>query len=123
MAGLAPEQPDRALVALRLVGQPGLVEGLALLRLDLVLLGAAVAVMSSTIPYTLELIALRRLPAAVFAILMSLAPATAALAGFVFLGQHMTPLEVVGIGLVIAASMGAVRSSARAAKEAAEPLA
>ena len=79
--------------------------------------------LSSTIPYAFELVALRRLPAAVFAILMSLAPATAALAGFVFLGQHMAPLEVVGIGLVIAASMGAVRSSARAAKEAAEPLA
>ncbi|WP_228479390.1 EamA family transporter [Microbacterium atlanticum] len=97
--------------------------GTALLRIDLVALGAAVAVLSSTIPYTFELIALRRLPAAVFAILMSLAPATAALAGFVFLGQHMTVLEVLGIGLVIAASMGAVRSSARAAQEAAEPLA
>lgn len=97
--------------------------GAALLRVDLVALGAAVAVLSSTIPYAFELMALRRLPAAVFAILMSLAPATAALAGFVFLGQYMTPLEVLGIGLVIAASMGAVRSSARAAKEAAEPLA
>ena len=97
--------------------------GPALLRLDLVALGAAVAVLSSTIPYAFELIALRRLPAAVFAILMSLAPATAALAGFIFLGQHMTVLEVLGIGLVIAASMGAVRSSARAAKEAAEPVA
>lgn len=97
--------------------------GSALLRLDLVALGAAVAVLSSTIPYAFELIALRRLPAAVFAILMSLAPATAALAGFIFLGQHMTVLEVLGIGLVIAASMGAVRSSARAAKEAAEPVA
>jgi inner membrane transporter RhtA len=97
--------------------------GSALLRLDLIALGAAVAVLSSTIPYAFELIALRRLPAAVFAILMSLAPATAALAGFIFLGQHMTVLEVLGIGLVIAASMGAVRSSARAAKEAAEPVA
>jgi inner membrane transporter RhtA len=97
--------------------------GSALLRLDLIALGAAVAVLSSTIPYAFELIALRRLPAAVFAILMSLAPATAALAGFIFLGQHMTVLEVLGIALVIAASMGAVRSSARAAKEAAEPVA
>ena len=97
--------------------------GAALLRLDILALGAAVAVLSSTIPYAFELIALRRLPAAAFAILMSLAPATAALAGFVFLGQRMSWLELLGIGLVIAASIGAVRSSARAARETAEPLA
>jgi inner membrane transporter RhtA len=97
--------------------------GSALLRLDILAVGAAVAVLSSTIPYAFELIALRRLPAAAFAILMSLAPATAALAGFVFLGQTLTWLELAGIALVIAASIGAVRSSARAAREAAEPLA
>ena len=97
--------------------------GAALLRIELVALGAAVAVLSSTIPYALELVALRRLPAATFAILMSLAPATAAIAGFVLLGQHLAWLEMVGIGLVIAASIGAVRSSARAAREAAEPIA
>ncbi|MCP2638229.1 EamA family transporter [Microbacterium sp. HD4P20] len=97
--------------------------GAALLRIELVALGAAVALLSSTIPYAFELVALRRLPAAAFAILMSLAPATAAVAGFVFLGQHMTWLEVAGIALVIAASIGAVRSSSRAAREAAEPLA
>ncbi|MGA7147984.1 MAG: EamA family transporter, partial [Microbacterium sp.] len=97
--------------------------GTALLRVELVALGAAVAVLSSAIPYALELVALRRLPAAVFAILMSLAPATAALAGFVLLGQHLTALELVGIALVILASIGAVRSSARAAREAATPLA
>jgi inner membrane transporter RhtA len=93
------------------------------LRLDIVALGAAVAMLSSTIPYAFELIALRRLAAAAFAILMSLAPATASLAGFVFLGQQLTWLELAGIALVIAASIGAVRSSARAAREAAEPLA
>ena len=63
--------------------------GSALLRPDLLALGAAVAVLSSTIPYALELIALRRLPAAAFAILMSLAPATAALAGWLLLGQEL----------------------------------
>lgn len=97
--------------------------GPALLRPELLLLGAAVAVLSSTIPYALELIALRRLAPAAFAILMSLAPATASLAGFLLLGQPMTWIEVVGVGLVIAASIGAVRSSTRAAREAAEPLA
>ena len=71
--------------------------------------------LSSTIPYALELIALRRLPAAVFAILLSLAPATAALAGWLLLGQALSWLELVGIALVITASIGAVRSSNRAA--------
>ncbi|MCK6079438.1 EamA family transporter [Microbacterium sp. EYE_5] len=95
--------------------------GDALLRLDLVALGAAVALLSSTIPYTLELIALRRLPAAAFSILMALAPATAALAGVLLLGQHLALLEVVGIGLVIAASIGAVRAGGRRADDIAEP--
>lgn len=86
--------------------------GSALLRPDLLALGAAVAVLSSTIPYALELIALRRLPASAFAILMSLAPATAALAGWLLLGQELSWLEIVGIALVIVASIGAVRAAA-----------
>ncbi|MFV0375260.1 EamA family transporter [Microbacterium sp.] len=96
--------------------------GSALLRPDLVALGAGVAVLSSTIPYTLELLALRRLPASAFAILMSLAPATAALAGWIFLAQGMSWLETVGIALVIAASVGAIRAAGRHAPDAAEPL-
>lgn len=96
--------------------------GAALLRWDILALGAAVAVLSSTIPYALELVALRRLPASAFAILMSLAPATAALAGFVLLGQRLTVLEVTGMVLVIAASIGAVRAAGRRAREAAEPV-
>lgn len=88
-----------------------LAAGGALLRVDLLALGAAVAVLSSTIPYALELLALRRLAASAFAILMSLAPATATLAGWLLLGQDMTWLEIVGIALVIAASMGAVRTA------------
>ncbi|WP_375386018.1 DMT family transporter [uncultured Microbacterium sp.] len=96
--------------------------GSALLRVDLLALGAAVALLSSTIPYALELIALRRLPPAVFAILMAVSPATAALAGFVLLGQALTWVEVVGIALVIAASIGAVLASNRAARETAQPL-
>lgn len=96
--------------------------GSALLRPEMLALGLAVAVLSSTIPYALELVALRRLAASAFAILMSLAPATAAVAGWLLLGQALTWLEIVGIGLVIVASIGAVRSSQRAAREAAEPL-
>lgn len=93
--------------------------GPALLDPALIGLGAAVAVLSSTIPYALELVALRRLEASAFAILMSLGPATAALAGWVLLGQHLSWLELVGIGLVIAASMGAVRAAAKAERDAA----
>lgn len=88
--------------------------GAALLNPQLLALGAAVAVLSSTIPYALELIALRRLPAAVFAILMSLSPATASLAGWLLLGQALSWLELFGMALVIVASIGAVRSSMRA---------
>jgi len=69
--------------------------------------GAAVAVLSSAIPYSLELEALRRLPPAVFGVLMSLEPAVAALAGLVVLGQGLGAREVAGILLVVAASAGA----------------
>jgi inner membrane transporter RhtA len=72
--------------------------------------GAAVACLSSVLPYTFELLALRRLPAPTFAILMSLEPAIAALAGFLVLHQSLSLLEVAAIALVVAASMGAVRT-------------
>jgi inner membrane transporter RhtA len=73
-------------------------------------LGAAVAILSSVLPYTLELLALRRLPAATFAILMSLEPAIAATAGFLILDQALSAVQALAIALVIAASMGAVRT-------------
>lgn len=74
-------------------------------------LGAAVAVLSSGVPYTLDLFALRTLPSGTFAVLMSLMPVAAALAGLLVLGQRLHPVELVAIALVIAASAGAVRSS------------
>jgi inner membrane transporter RhtA len=73
-------------------------------------LGSAVAILSSVLPYTLELLALRRLPAATFAILMSLEPAVAATAGFLVLNQALSTVEALAIALVIGASMGAVRT-------------
>jgi inner membrane transporter RhtA len=79
-------------------------------------LGAGVALLSSVLPYTLELLALRRMPASTFAILMSLEPAIAATAGLLVLGQSMSLLEVVAIVLVVAASMGAVRTQVGRAK-------
>lgn len=95
--------------------------GPALLRVDLLALGAAVALLSSTIPYALELVALRRLPASAFAILMSLGPATASIAGFLLLGQHLSWLEIAGIVLVIAASIGAVLAATRRTAAARHP--
>ncbi|MER7826686.1 EamA family transporter [Streptomyces sp. NPDC096097] len=76
-------------------------------------LGLGVAVLSSVLPYTLELLALRRMPAPTFAILMSLEPAIAATAGFLVLNQAMSAVDALAIALVIAASMGAVRSQIR----------
>ena len=85
----------------------------------ILLIGAAVAVLSSTLPYAFELLALRRLPASTFSVLMSLAPAIATLAGLVILGQQFTVVGAIAIGLVVVASAGAVRSS----RPPAEPLA
>jgi inner membrane transporter RhtA len=73
-------------------------------------LGGAVAILSSVLPYTLELLALRRLPASTFAIMMSLEPAIAATAGFLILDQSLSATQSLAIALVIAASMGAVRT-------------
>ncbi|MFB7502189.1 EamA family transporter [Streptomyces broussonetiae] len=84
--------------------------GTRLLNPTTLALGSAVALLSSVLPYTLELLALRRLPASTFAILMSLEPATAATAGFLILGQSLSATEAAAIALVIAASIGAVRT-------------
>ncbi|WP_406453300.1 EamA family transporter [Streptomyces sp. NBC_00876] len=80
-------------------------------------LGAAVALLSSVLPYTLELMALRRMPAHTFAILMSLEPAIAATAGFLILDQALSTTDALAIALVIGASMGAVRSQVRGARK------
>jgi inner membrane transporter RhtA len=81
--------------------------GEALLQPELLLAGAGVAMLSSAIPYSLELEALRRLPARVFGILMSVEPAMAALAGFLILGEGLRLRDIVAIALVAAASAGA----------------
>ena len=89
----------------------GVVEsGTKLLNPATIALGSAVAILSSVLPYTLELLALRRLPSSTFAILMSLEPAVAATAGFLILHQALSVPEAMAIALVIAASMGAVRT-------------
>ncbi len=69
---------------------PGLADGGAdLLGAEVLALGLLVALMSSVIPYSLEMSALRRMPANVFGVLMSLEPALAALAGFLVLSQSL----------------------------------
>ena len=80
--------------------------------------GFAAGMLSSALPYTLELEALRRLPVGVFGVLMSLEPAVAALAGFVILGQDLVAREVVAIGLVVLASAGAARGATLAPRDA-----
>jgi inner membrane transporter RhtA len=87
--------------------------GTALLRPDILATGTAVAMLSSALPYTLELLALRRMPTTTFAVLMGLGPAVAAVAGYVVLHQRLTPVEGLAITLVIAANIGAVRTSPR----------
>jgi inner membrane transporter RhtA len=97
----------------------GIAEGGADLVLPSVLaVGVVVGMMSSAIPYTLELEALRRMPAGVFGVLMSLEPALAATAGFVVLGEDLAAREVVAIMLVVAASAGAARGAKLAPRDA-----
>jgi inner membrane transporter RhtA len=69
--------------------------------------GVALAVLSSALPFTLEMNALRALPGRTFSILMSLEPAVAALCGLVLLGEHLTKSQWLAVGLVILASVGA----------------
>jgi inner membrane transporter RhtA len=66
--------------------------------------GLGIALMSSVLPYSLELLALRRLSAGVFGILLSLEPAFAALAGLLVLQQRLTGVQLLGMALVVAAS-------------------
>ena len=105
-SGLAPAMALGGLIALpwgvisahRHLGDPQLV-------------GAAVGVglLSSALPWSMELEALRRLPSHVFSVVLSLEPAVAALAGFVFLHEHLRLRAWLAIGLVVLASAGAAR--------------
>lgn len=97
-----------ALVVATVVVAPLGAPGAALAVADPALLGLGflVALLSSVVPYTLELNALRRLPAPVFSILLSLEPAFAALFGWLLLGQESGLLRTLALVLVIAASAG-----------------
>ncbi len=85
--------------------------GSALLDGRVIVIGAAVAMLSSAVPYSLELRALRRLPTGVFGVLMSIEPAAAALAGLVVLGEVRHARELGALALVGVASAGAASST------------
>jgi inner membrane transporter RhtA len=102
-----------ALISALIVAPLGLIQGGGEIFVPAHLaIGAAVGVLSTAIPYVFEIEALRRLPRAVFGVLMSLEPAVAAAIGFIALSQGLAPREVVAISLVVIASAGALRSAA-----------
>ncbi|MEO8189546.1 MAG: EamA family transporter [Acidobacteriota bacterium] len=85
--------------------------GARLLEPRLLILGALVGLLSSVIPYSLEMAALRTLPPRVFGILMSLEPAVAALVAALLLREWLTPLQLLAMAFVTAASVGAARTT------------
>lgn len=85
-------------------------QGAVLLRPEVLLVGALVGVLSSVIPYSLELTALRTMPPRVFGILMSLEPAAAALAALAILHETLGWIEIAAMACVVIASVGATRS-------------
>ena len=89
-----------------------LLGGSALVSHHILLAGAAVGLLSSVIPYSLELQALRTLPRRVFSILMSLEPAVAAGAALLLLGERLSVVDMVAMACVIAASVGVTRATA-----------
>jgi inner membrane transporter RhtA len=102
-----------AVISTLLVAPLGIAQGgIELLTPSHLLIGAAIGILSTAIPYAAEMEALRRLPQAVFGVLMSLEPAVAAAIGFLALSQDLSAREIAAIGLVVIASAGALRSAA-----------
>ena len=87
--------------------------GSALLDTSLLAAGLGVAILSSAIPYSLEMYALRHLPKHTFSILLSLEPAPGAVAGWLVLGEQLSALQLLAMALVMVASMGSAWSNAR----------
>lgn len=102
-----------SIVAAALMTVPAILTGgTTLLDPRVLAIGALVGLLSSVVPYSCELVALRTIRPAVFGVLMSLEPAAAALAAIVVLGELLAPVQWVAIGCVVVASIGATRSSA-----------
>jgi inner membrane transporter RhtA len=97
--------------------------GARLLAPAVLLPGVAVALLASVIPYSLEMVALTRLPVRVFGTLLSLAPAVAALMGRLVLHETLTPMQGLAIAAIVAASAGTTLSlGGRRAKPAVDML-
>jgi inner membrane transporter RhtA len=95
-----------------LISPPALIAGgRAMFRPAVLGIGAAIGMLSSVIPYRLELESLRRMPTRLFGVWMSLEPAVAALIGLVLLGQRLSVLEWVAIGCVMIACAGAAQAA------------
>jgi inner membrane transporter RhtA len=109
LGGLAISMPVAALVATVVAG-PGVVTELTP---ELLLIGLGLAILLPVVPFALELLALRRLTTASFGTLMALEPGFALIIGFVALHQTPNLLAVLGVGLVVAAGIGAERHGAR----------
>ncbi|MBB3751531.1 inner membrane transporter RhtA [Mycolicibacterium sp. BK634] len=109
LQGLGVSMPVAALVASVAVG-PVVVPRMTP---DMILIGLGLALLVPIVPFTLELLALRRLNTAAFGTLMSLEPALALLIGFLALHQEPGVVGIVGIGFVVVAGIGAARSGAR----------
>ncbi len=88
-----------------------LAAGSRLLQPEVLLLGLAIGLLSSVIPYSLELNALRRIPPRVFGILMSLEPAAAALAAMILLREFLSWSQWLALVCVVSASVGATRTN------------
>jgi inner membrane transporter RhtA len=109
LRGLAVSMPVAALVATLAVG-PSTLEHLTV---EVVVIGLGLAVLLPVVPFSLELLALRRLTSAAFGTLMSLEPAIALLVGFVALGQVPGAAALVGVAFVVVAGIGAERTGRR----------
>ncbi|EMM2470202.1 threonine/homoserine exporter RhtA [Raoultella ornithinolytica] len=87
-----------------------------LFQWSLLPLGLAIAVLSTALPYSLEMIALTRMPTRTFGTLMSMEPALAALSGMIFLGETLTSTQTLALGAIILASMGSTMTMRRESK-------
>jgi inner membrane transporter RhtA len=113
LRGLAVSMPVAGLTAPAVVGVSGGAEVFGQLSGELLLLGLGLAILLPVVPFSLELLALRRLTTAAFGVLMALEPAIALVVGLVALGQLPGWGAVAGIALVVAAGIGAERAGNR----------
>jgi len=104
--------PMGMLVAALLVTPVGIsVAGSSLLNPEWMLAGLGIALLSSAIPYSLEMYSLKYLPKQTFSILLSLEPAVGALAGWLVLSEQLSTQQLCAIGLIMAASMGSAMTA------------